>query len=148
MARAEIRFRLGADPKRVAEFIREPRNVGECLSFVGDTKEEEGGIRWYLKSPMSQMTRTSHFPLEFQASDRGVNWDGKGQYVETRGDVSLRDPGDGTCEVSFALEMLGLGPMKVVIEPAASVQISKHARYFAKKLAEHLGCEMEVLERG
>lgn len=130
MARARETFTINKPKDEVYRFLSDPASVGNCLSFVRETEKNEG-LHWRVKSPMSTITSTKSLSLDFQADPRGeIGWQGQGGHLETRGELMLKEGEEQKTEVEFTLEMTGLGPMLVVIEPLASVQISNQIAYF------------------
>lgn len=131
MARGTQRFAVHRPLDEVRRYLSDPSRVGECLSFVQATERENASVRWRLKSPMSSITRTPWFDLEFQVADRDIRWRGRGAHLETIGHLHLVPQSVTETEIEFTLEMIGLGPMALVIEPLASVQIESQIGYFA-----------------
>ncbi len=130
MARAKESFTINKPKEEVYRLLSDPASVGGCLSFVKGTGNGDG-LLWDVKSPMSTVTGTSSLSLEFQATPEGeIKWHGQGSHLETRGHLLLEENKEQETEVEFALEMTGLGPMSVVIEPLASVQIGNQIAYF------------------
>lgn len=138
MAQARQSFSIARPKSDVYQFLSDPGLLGGCLSFVAAT-EHDGGWTWLVKSPMSTITSTPSLALDFEADARGrITWEGTGSHLETRGEIVLRDTGNGETQVEWTLEMRGLGPMSVVIEPMASVQIGSQMDYFAQRLRAEL----------
>lgn len=138
MAQARQSFSIARPKSEVHQFLSDPGALGGCLSFVAETEYDEGWT-WLVKSPMSTITSTPSLALEFEADTTGsITWEGTGNHLETRGEILLRDNGNGETEVDFTLEMRGLGPLSVVIEPMASVQIGNQIDYFAQCVREEL----------
>jgi len=131
MAKSKESFMINRPKDEVYRFLSDPASVGDCLSFVEATEENEG-LRWQVKSPMSTITATNSLALEFRAAPEGeIEWHGQGSHLETRGQIILRESAEQETEAEFTLGMTGLGPMSIVIEPLASVQISNQIAYFA-----------------
>lgn len=139
MAQGTLSFTVHHPRQEVLAFLSDPGRVGECLAFVRDTEEEPAGVRWRVKAPMSVITQTPFFDLDFQVEANGVRWHGQGKHLETRGELVLSEEEPGTTAVDFTLEMVGLGAMAMVIEPLAAVQIGSQMEYFASRLRDHLG---------
>ncbi len=134
MAQARQSFSIARPRAEVYQFLSDPGALGGCLSFVAET-EHDGGWTWLVKSPMSTITSTPSLAPEFEADTSGsITWEGTGNHLERRGEILLRDARNGETEVDFTLEMRGVGPMSVVIEPMASVQIGNQIDYFAQCL--------------
>lgn len=131
MAKGTQRFAVHRPLDEVHRYLSDPARVGGCLAFVQATERGDTSIRWRLKSPMSSITRTPWFDLEFRIGDHDIHWHGRGAHLETAGHLRLVPQGPTETGVEFALEMVGLGPMALVIEPLASVQIESQMGYFA-----------------
>jgi len=130
MAKSKESFTINRPKEEVYRLLSDPASVGGCLSFVKATERNEG-LHWQVKSPMSTITSTNSLALQFQADPEGeIKWHGRGSHLETNGQLALKERSDQETEVEFTLEMTGLGPMSMVIEPLASVQISNQIAYF------------------
>lgn len=138
MAKSKESFTINRPKEEVYRLLSDPASVGGCLSFVKATEDSEG-LHWQVKSPMSTITSTKSLDLEFQADSEGeIKWHGQGSHLETRGQLALKEKSEQETEVEFTLEMSGLGPMSMVIEPLASVQIGNQIAYFAACVRERL----------
>ncbi len=138
MAKGTESFTIEKPKDEVYRILSDPTAVGSCLSFVKET-ENDNGLHWVMKSPMSTITSTSSLDLEFDAQPAGeITWHGQGSHLETRGQVALKESNEQETEVELTLEMTGLGPMSLVIEPLAAVQIGNQIDYFAACVREKL----------
>lgn len=139
MARRQQRFMVRQPLETVYRFLSDPAQVGSCLAFVAGTENGKGGLRWRVKAPMSGITGTPEFILDFHTrpSDE-VRWHGRGAHLETQGHLILSAEGEDTTAVDFTLEMVALGAMALVIEPMAKVQIEGQMDYFASQVREAL----------
>jgi len=138
MAKGRQSFAINKPKDEVYRLLSDPTAVGSCLSFVKET-ENDNGLHWVVKSPMSTITSTKSLALEFEAQPVGViQWHGRGSHLETRGQIALTESNEQETKVDLTLEMTGLGPMSVVIEPLASVQIGNQISYFAACVREKL----------
>ena len=140
MVRRQQQFTVGQPLEKVYRFLSDPAQVGNCLAFVAGTENGREGLRWRVKAPMSGITGTPEFILDFYARSPGeVRWHGRGAHLETQGHLILSTEGEDTTVVDFTLEMVALGAMALVIEPMAKVQIEGQMGYFASRLREVLG---------
>jgi len=138
MAQRQQRFTVRQHLEMVYRFLSDPAQVGNCLAFVAGTENGRGSLRWRVKAPMSSITGTPEFTLDFHTSPPNeVHWRGQGAHLETQGHLSLSTEGDTTV-VDFTLEMAALGGMALVIEPMAKVQIEGQMDYFASQVREAL----------
>ena len=138
MAKSKESFTINRPKEEVYRLLSDPASVGGCLSFVKATEDSEG-LDWQVKSPMSTITSTSSLALEFQAEPEGqIEWHGQGSHLETKGQLAFEQRSEHETEVELTLEMSGLGPMSMVIEPLASVQIGNQIAYFAACVRERL----------
>lgn len=138
MAKSKESFTINRPKEEVYRLLSDPASVGRCLSFVKATETSEG-LHWQVKSPMSTITSTSSLALEFQAEPEGqIEWHGQGSHLETKGQLAFEQRSEHETEVELTLEMSGLGPMSMVIEPLASVQIGNQIAYFAACVRERL----------
>jgi carbon monoxide dehydrogenase subunit G len=138
MAQRQQRFTVRQPLEVVYRFLSDPAQVGNCLAFVAGTENGRGSLRWQVKAPMSSITSTAEFILDFHTRPPDeVHWRGRGAHLETQGHLSLSTEGDTTA-VDFNLEMAALGAMALVIEPMAKVQIEGQMDYFASRLREAL----------
>jgi len=138
MAQRQQRFTVRQPLEVVYRFLSDPAQVGNCLAFVAGTENGRGSLRWQVKAPMSSITGTPEFTLDFHTRPPNeVHWRGQGAHLGTQGRLSLSTEGDTTV-VDFTLEMAALGAMALVIEPMAKVQIEGQMNYFASRLREAL----------
>jgi carbon monoxide dehydrogenase subunit G len=138
MAQRQQRFTVRQPLEVVYRFLSDPAQVGNCLAFVAGTENGRGSLRWQVKAPMSGITGTPEFTLDFHTRPPNeVYWRGLGAHLETQGHLSLSTEGDTTA-VDFTLEMAALGAMALVIEPMAKVQIEGQMDYFASRVREAL----------
>ena len=139
MVRRQQRFTVRQPLETVYRFLSDPAQVGNCLAFVAGTENGRGNLRWRVKAPMSGITGTPEFILDFHTRPPGkVRWRGQGVHLETQGHLILSMEGEDTTVVDFTLEMAALGAMALVIEPMAKVQIEGQMDYFASQLREAL----------
>ena len=138
MAKGTQSFTIEKPKDEVYRLLSDPTAVGSCLSFVKET-ENDNGFYWVMKSPMSTITSTSSLDLEFDAQPAGeIRWHGQGSHLETKGQIALKESNEQETEVELTLEMTGLGPMSLVIEPLAAVQIGNQIAYFVACVREKL----------
>ncbi len=138
MAQGTLQFTLSHPRPMVRAFLSDPARVGACLAFVQETEAGPAAPRWRVKSPMSTITQTPFFDLDFQALGDEVRWHGRGAHLETRGRLVLADGEPGATAVDLTLEMIGLGVLGAIIEPLAAAQIGGQMAYFADQLRERL----------
>ena len=139
MARRQQRFMVRQPLEIVYRFLSDPAQVGSCLAFVSGTENGKEGLRWRVKAPMSGITGTPEFTLDFQTRPlEEVRWHGQGAHLETQGHLILSAEGEDTTVVDFTLEMAALGAMALVIEPMARVQIEGQMDYFTSQVREAL----------
>jgi len=139
MVRRQQRFTVRQPLEVVYRFLSDPAQVGNCLAFVAGTENGSGSLRWQVKAPMSGITGTPEFILDFHTSPPDeVRWRGQGAHLETQGLMILSEEDEDTTVVDFTLEMAALGAMALVIEPMAKVQIESQMDYFASQVREAL----------
>jgi carbon monoxide dehydrogenase subunit G len=139
MVQRKQRFTVRQPLEMVYRFLSDPAQVGNCLAFVAGTENGRGSLRWRVKAPMSGITGTPEFILDFHSRPPDeVRWRGQGAHLETQGHLILSMEGEDTTEVDFTLEMAALGAMALVIEPMAKVQIEGQMDYFASQVREAL----------
>ena len=139
MVRRQQQFMVRQPLETVYRFLSDPAQVGNCLAFVAGTENGSGSLRWQVKAPMSGITGTPAFTLDFHTRPPDeVRWHGQGAHLETRGLMVLSGEGEDTTAVDFTLEMDALGAMALVIEPMAKVQIEGQMDYFASRVREAL----------
>ena len=139
MVRRQQRFTVRQPLEIVYRFLSDPAQVGNCLAFVAGTEDGRGSLRWQVKAPMSGITGTPEFILDFHTRPPDeVRWHGQGAHLETQGHLILSTEGEDTTVVDFTLEMAALGAMALVIEPMAKVQIEGQMDYFASRVREAL----------
>jgi len=139
MARRRQQFTIRQPLETVYRFLSEPAQVGNCLAFVAGTENGRGSLRWQVKAPMSSITGTPEFTLDFHTKpSEEVRWHGQGAHLETQGHLVFSTEGEDTTAVDFTLEMTALGAMALVIEPMAKVQIEGQMDYFASQARETL----------
>ena len=139
MVRRQQRFTVRQPLEMVYRFLSDPTQVGNCLAFVSGTENEEESLRWKVKAPMSGITGTPEFVLDFHTRPPDeVRWHGQGAHLETQGLMILSEEDKDTTVVDFTLEMSALGAMALVIEPMAKVQIEGQMDYFVSQVREVL----------
>jgi carbon monoxide dehydrogenase subunit G len=139
MVRRQQQFTVRRPVETVYRFLSDPARVGSCLAFVAGTENGRGQLRWRMKAPMSGITGTPEFILDFHARPPDeVCWRGQGTHLETQGHLILSTESEDTTVVDFTLEMTALGAMALVIEPMAKVQIEGQMDYFASQVREAL----------
>jgi carbon monoxide dehydrogenase subunit G len=139
MVRRQQQFTVQQPLEVVYRFLSDPVQVGNCLAFVAGTENGVGSLRWRVKAPMSGITGTPEFALDFRTSPPDeVRWRGQGAHLETQGHLILSMEDEDTTAVDFTLEMTALGAMALVIEPMAKVQIEGQMDYFASQMREAL----------
>ncbi len=139
MVRRQQQFTVRQPLEAVYRFLSDPAQVGRCLAFIAGTENGKGSLRWQVKAPMSGITGTPEFILDFHTrSPDEVHWRGQGAHLETQGHLVLSPEGEDTTVVDFTLEMAALGAMALVIEPMAKVQIEGQMDYFASQVREAL----------
>jgi carbon monoxide dehydrogenase subunit G len=139
MVRRQQRFTVRQPLETVYRFLSDPAQVGNCLAFVAGTENGSGSLRWQVKAPMSGITGTPEFILDFHTRPPDeVRWRGQGAHLETQGHLILSTEGEDTTLVDFTLEMAALGAMTLVIEPMAKVQIEGQMDYFVSQVREVL----------
>jgi carbon monoxide dehydrogenase subunit G len=139
MVRRQQQFTVQQPLEVVYRFLSDPVQVGNCLAFVAGTENGVGSLRWQVKAPMSGITGTPEFALDFQTRPPDeVRWRGRGAHLETQGHLILSMEDEDTTAVDFTLEMGALGAMALVIEPLAKVQIEGQMDYFASQVREAL----------
>ncbi len=139
MVRRQQRFAVRRPLEMVYRFLSDPAQVGNCLAFVAGTENGREGLRWRVKAPMSGITGTPEFTLDFHTRPlEEVRWRAQGAHLETQGHLILSTEGEDTTAVDFTLEMAALGAMALVIEPMAKVQIEGQMDYFASRVREAL----------
>jgi len=144
MVQRKQRFTVRQPLEMVYRFLSDPAQVGNCLAFVASTENGRGNLRWRVKAPMSGITGTPEFVLDFHTRPPDqVRWHGQGAYLETQGHLILSTEGEDTTEVDFTLEMAALGAMALVIEPMAKVQIEAQMNSFASQVREALEAKEE-----
>ena len=138
MVRQQQQFTVRQPLEVVYRFLSDPTQVGNCLAFVASTENGRGGLRWQVKAPMSGITGTPEFTLDFHTRPPDeIHWHGRGAHLETQGHLILSTECDSTV-ADFTLEMAALGAMALVIEPMAKVQIEGQMDYFASQVREAL----------
>jgi carbon monoxide dehydrogenase subunit G len=139
MARRQQRFTVRQPLEIVYRFLSNPAQVGNCLAFVAGAENGREGLRWRVKAPMSGITGTPEFILDFHTRPPDeVRWRGRGAHLETQGHLILSTEDEDATAVDFTLEMDALGAMALVIEPMAKVQIESQMDYFASRVREAL----------
>ena len=139
MVRRQQRLTVQHPLEVVYRFLSDPAQVGNCLAFVAGTENGRGSLRWQVKAPMSGITGTPEFILDFHTNPPDeVRWRGQGTHLETQGHLILSMKGEDTTGIDFTLEMAALGAMALVIEPMAKVQIESQMDYFASQVREAL----------
>ncbi|HVP37339.1 MAG TPA: hypothetical protein VMT04_10115 [Terriglobales bacterium] len=145
-ASLEICFNLPLSP--VWEFISDLSKIASCLRFIGEVEKTPDSQIWKVKVPMSITTRTSDLIPEITQVEKGKSlaWLAKGEHIKWSGSFDLEEIGDKKTRAKIKLEVSGLGPMAVIINPTAALQIKNQLKYFIEQLMKNLEGEKVVLE--
>ena len=132
----------------VWKFISDFKNIGFCLRFVGEIEKLDDTYIWKVKAPMSITTRTSVLKPEYvnKVENKSLSWIAKGEYIQWGGRFDLESVEKKKTKAKIELEVSGLGPMSVIINPAAALQIENQLKYFAEQIKKKLEGESVILE--
>lgn len=132
----------------VWKFISDFKNIGFCLRFVGEIEKLDDTYIWKVKAPMSIATRTPVLRPEYmnRVKNKSLSWTAKGEYIEWGGRFDLENLEKKKTKAKIELEVSGLGPMSVIINPAAALQIKNQLKYFAEQIKKKLEGESIILE--
>jgi carbon monoxide dehydrogenase subunit G len=124
----------------VWKFISDFKNIGFCLRFVSGIEKSGESYLWKVKPPMSITTRTPVLKPEYvnKVENKSLSWIAKGEYIQWGGKVNLESVEKKKTKVKIELEVSGLGPMSVIINPAAALQIKNQLKYFAEQIKKRL----------
>ncbi len=145
-ASVEICFNLPV--VSVWKFISDFKNIGSCLRFVGVIENSDDSYVWKVKPPMSITTRTPVLKPDCMAmiEEEMFYWIAKGEYVQWGGRFDLEGMEKKKTKAKIELEVSGLGPMSVIINPAAALQIKNQLKYFAEQIKKKLEGEDVTLK--
>ncbi|MDH4223801.1 MAG: SRPBCC family protein [candidate division Zixibacteria bacterium] len=145
-ASLEVCFNLPVDS--IWEFISDLKNIGSCLRFIGETQKTSDSLIWKVKSPMSITTRTSTLKPEFlrEEENRFLSWIARGENLQWSGSFDLESLKQGQTKVKIELGVSGTGPMAVIINPTAALQIKNQLKYLVEQLKKKTEGESISLE--
>ncbi len=140
MPEASLEICINLPIASVWGFIYDLKNIGFCLRFVNEIEKSAGSYIWKVKSPMSITTRTPVLKPEYvnKVKSKSLSWIAKGEYIQWGGRFDLESVEKKKTKVKIELEVSGLGPMSVIINPAAALQIKNQLKYFAEQIKKRL----------
>lgn len=132
----------------VWEFISDLSKIASCLRFVGGVEKTSNSLIWKVKVPMSITTRTSVLNPGITQIDEGksLSWLAKGEHIQWGGRFELEEFEEKKTRAKIRLEVAGLGPMAMIINPTAALQIKNQLKYFVEQLKKNLEGEKITLE--
>lgn len=132
----------------VWKFISDLKNIASCLRFVSGVEKTSDSLIWKVKIPMSITTRTSLLKPEITQVEKGksLSWLAKGEHVQWGGRFDLEEIEEGKTKAKINLEVSGLGPMAMIINPTAALQIKNQLKFFIEQLKKNLEGEKISLE--
>ncbi|OGC84908.1 MAG: hypothetical protein A2W07_08450 [candidate division Zixibacteria bacterium RBG_16_43_9] len=121
-------------------FISDLKNIASCLRFIGGVEKTADSLIWKVKVPMSITTRTSVLKPEITQIDEGksLSWLAQGEHLQWGGRFDLEEMEDKKTRAKIKLEVTGLGPMAMIINPTAALQIKNQLKYFVEQLKKRL----------
>ncbi|MCJ7458588.1 MAG: SRPBCC family protein [candidate division Zixibacteria bacterium] len=124
----------------VWEFISDLKNIASCLRFVGGVEKTSDSLIWKVKVPMSITTRTSVLkPGVIQSEDKKTfSWRAKGEHIQWSGRFELEEMEEKKTRAKIKLEVTGFGPMAMIINPTAALQIKNQLKFFVEQLKKRL----------
>jgi len=145
-ATSEICFNLSST--FVWGFISDLKNIASCLRFIGGVEKTSDSLIWKVKVPMSITTRTSVLKPEITQVEEGksFSWLAKGEHLQWGGRFELEEIEEKKTRAKIKLEVTGLGPMTMIINPTAALQIKNQLKYFVEQLKKNLEGEKIPLE--
>jgi len=132
----------------VWKFISDFKYIGSCLRFVGEIKKSDDSYVWKVKAPMSITTRTPVLKPDCMAmiEEEMFYWIAKGEYIQWIGRFDLERIEGKKTKTKIRLEVSGLGPMSVIIDSIAALQIKNQLKYFVEQLKNKLEGESITVE--
>ena len=121
-------------------FISDLKNIASCLRFIGGVEKTADSQIWKVKVPMSITTRTSVLKPEITQIDEGKSlfWLAKGEHIQWSGRFDLEEVEEKKIRAKIRLEVAGFGPMAMIINPTAALQIKNQLKYFVEHLKKRL----------
>ncbi|MFH0930889.1 MAG: hypothetical protein V1890_03000 [Candidatus Zixiibacteriota bacterium] len=132
----------------VWKFVSDFKNIGSCLRFVGGIEKSGESYVWKVKPPMSITTRTPVLKPDCMAmiEEEMFYWIAKGEYIHWIGRFDLERIEGKKTKTKIRLEVSGLGPMSVIIDSTAALQIKNQLKYFAEQIKKKLEGEDVILK--
>jgi uncharacterized membrane protein len=129
-------------------FISDLKNIASCLRFIGGVEKTVDSLIWKVKVPMSITTRTSVLKSEITEIEekKTLSWIARGEHLKWSGKFDLEEIEDKKTRAKIRLEVTGLGPMAMIINPTAALQIKNQLKYFVEQLKKNLEGEKITLE--
>lgn len=134
MAKAETEIVVSENIDKIRGIIMDLKELGTCFKFV--EKVSEDGKIWFVKAPMSGITRTKELSAILMKKDP-VEWEARGEHLLWKGGFELGEIDEGT-RIRVWLSVEGLGNMATIINPMAGMQIGGQLKYFIKELRKKL----------
>lgn len=115
--------------------------VGSCLPFIEKTESLEAGVcRWFVRSPMSSITRTSFIDvtIKSQTPTTTLSLAGKGEHLKIGIEFLLNSALPTQTNVVIKAEITATGLLGKVLAPMISTQIDAQMEAFAQNLKENM----------
>lgn len=121
-------------------FISDLKNLASCLRFIGGVEKTMDSLIWKVKVPMSITTRTSVLKSEITEieEEKTLSWIAKGEHLQWGGRFELEEIEEKKTRAKIRLEVAGFGPMAMIINPTAALQIKNQLKYFVEQLKKRL----------
>ena len=145
-ATSEMYFNLPLSS--IWEFISDLSKIASCLRFVSGVEKTSDSLIWKVKIPMSITTRTSVLKSKITEieEEKKLSWIAKGEHLQWGGSFDLEEIEEARTRAKIKLEVTGLGPMAMIINPTAALQIKNQLKFFIEQLKKNLEGEKISLE--
>lgn len=144
MATRSARYLVEHPLPAVRQALADAHRLGQALAFVEGTEERGGRLFWRLPPPLATITGAEGlWPAVEVVPGDVVRWRAESPRLVSRGELRLAAAGPQATEIGFTLEMAGVGPARLIIEPLATLQIEAQMDCFIDRLQRALAAAPE-----
>lgn len=139
MPSAETQFTIQKPVKEVWEFFLNLEELGKCFAFVQDFRKSGDAVRWTIRSPYCNITKTPF--LDVRTAEQNypkIIFSGAGENLKVAGEASLSELSSGQTGVDFKLTMEVLGALGSILNQLVSIQVKLQLKAFVKAVKEIL----------
>ncbi|MFZ0892523.1 MAG: SRPBCC family protein [Thermoplasmata archaeon] len=140
MPTSTITFTLPAAPSRIVDLLKDPRFLASNIpQVVGVVPKTATTATWLVEIRLGPLTRRTEFQGELlEATESRVRFAARGADATIEGQIDLVPQSTETTALTLKLDMMGAGPLRVVIDGYLKRRVQGDAEAFASSLTKHL----------